>query len=191
MFNLMVSFLGLKAGYFAGMMFYWVLWCIVFPLYILGKNNFLSLFKEGVPRFGKPEYLGIVLLVIPVILSFLFGPFRGRVGQASIFIIFLSFIYACVNAVSEEILWRGVYTRLFPENIWLGLIYPTIGFAVWHISPLAVQPPSFPSYLFVLSAGFIGICWGVVAYQTKSIKWTIISHILLDFSGIGALFYFS
>jgi hypothetical protein len=33
--------------------------------------------------------------------------------------------------------------------------------------------------------------WGLVAWKTKSIRWTVIAHIVLDFSGMGALLYFS
>jgi hypothetical protein len=36
----------------------------------------------------------------------------------------------------------------------------------------------------------LGLCWGWIAYHTGSIRWTVVSHVLLDFAGLGALVYF-
>jgi membrane protease YdiL (CAAX protease family) len=43
---------------------------------------------------------------------------------------------------------------------------------------------------FVVSAGLFGLVWGRVAYRHGSIGWSTISHVLLDFSGLGASIYF-
>jgi membrane protease YdiL (CAAX protease family) len=43
---------------------------------------------------------------------------------------------------------------------------------------------------FVVVGVIFGLCWGWVGYRTRSIRWTVISHVLLDFAGLGALVYF-
>jgi hypothetical protein len=27
---------------------------------------------------------------------------------------------------------------LFPGQFWLGLLYPTVGFALWHLAPMSI-----------------------------------------------------
>jgi membrane protease YdiL (CAAX protease family) len=43
---------------------------------------------------------------------------------------------------------------------------------------------------FVAVAMVFGLCWGWVAYRAASIRWVVVSHVLLDFAGLGALVYF-
>jgi hypothetical protein len=35
-------------------------------------------------------------------------------------------LIAAVNATLEELLWRGVYIRLFPGRLIAGFLYPTV-----------------------------------------------------------------
>lgn len=184
-FKFFVNIAGIKMGYLLSMAFYWVIWCIVVPLMFMNKKEIIKVLKPT-----KLSLIDLIILLIPPILAFAFGPFQSRIGQANVLILLLSFLYAAVNSISEEFLWRGFYIAKSQNNIIYGLIIPTIGFAIWHFAPLSIEASSFGNLNFVLSAGFIGICWGIVSFRTKSIFWSILSHILLDFSGIGALFYF-
>ncbi|MEA4969511.1 MAG: hypothetical protein VB051_03165 [Candidatus Pelethousia sp.] len=59
------------------------------------------------------------------------------------------------------------------------------------VAPDSVNPSSYGAPLFVLFSGILGMCRGIVAYRTKSIRWTLLSHIVVDFSGFGAMFYLS
>ena len=58
-------------------------------------------------------------------------------------------------------------------------IYPTIDFAVWHISPHLAIPEEGGIVTFVMATFFLGLCYGWVAYRTGSIKWTAVSHSLI------------
>jgi len=67
-----------------------------------------------------------------------------------------------------------------------------VGFAVWHFAPQSVFPNPRPgaTVSLVVAAGIVGLMWGWVAHKTKSIRWTTLSHILFDFSGLGGRVYF-
>jgi membrane protease YdiL (CAAX protease family) len=103
-----------------------------------------------------------------------------------------SALQALINASAEELLWRGTYLAVFPNSPALGYLYPTVGFAVWHYAPQVVFPSRYPGgrTSFVLSAGLFGLIWGRVASRNGSVGWSLVSHVLLDFSGLGARIYF-
>lgn len=90
---------------------------------------------------------------------------------------------ASINGICEELLWRGLYVSVFPDNIWLAILYPAIGFALWHLAPMQIFSDG-NKITFVLSTFFLGLAYGWIAYKTGSAKWTAISHSL---NGILAL----
>jgi membrane protease YdiL (CAAX protease family) len=98
-------------------------------------------------------------------------------------LILLAIPLATINGVCEELLWRGLYVRVFPTNPWLGIIYPAVGFAGWHFVPQILYPAE-DVWGFVLSTLFLGLAYGFIAYRTGSARWTAISH---SFNGSIAL----
>lgn len=186
----LVALLGPKAGYFGGFLFYWICWGLFFSLWILGRQGFRELFRDTHLRFGQLAWLGLILLVIPLLLGFGYA-FPRVLSRANLGVIIASLGIALVNGALEEVLWRGTYVRIFPNHWFLGYIYPAIGFGVWHFSPQSVFPNTAPggSVSLVIVAGLVGLMWGWVARRSGSILRTTISHILFDFSGLGALIY--
>jgi uncharacterized protein len=91
----------------------------------------------------------------------------------------------------DKILWRGVYVRLFPHSTWMSVIYPSIMFGIWHISPQSVRSSSMPGgvYSFVFYAILLGLAYAYVARKTGSIRWCTLSHVIHDSLGLGALAY--
>lgn len=187
-FQFFVGAFGLKPGYLAGFLFYWIFWCFIIPLILVGPGGIAGLFKK--PEKTGLGWLNIVLLIIPCALAIFGGPFFGRLPKTDLVIVLLSLAIAVVNAFGEEVLWRGVFCQYFKRPP-MGLLFPLIGFALWHVSPNSVNPSSFGIPMFVLFSGILGVFWGIVAYRTKSLRWTLVSHIIVDFSGFGALFYLS
>lgn len=82
------------------------------------------------------------------------------------------------NSTCEELLWRGLYARGFPNRRFLGWSYPALGFAVWHLSPELVIPSGGGQIELVVQAFFLGLAYGWVAYRTGSVRWTALSHSL-------------
>jgi membrane protease YdiL (CAAX protease family) len=182
---------GPKRGYLAGFLFYWMVWCLLLSWWALGIGGFARVFRNVSPRFGSAMWLGPLLLLIPLMLGYGYA-FPRAIKGAGWKIILLSALIALVNGMLEELLWRGAYISIFPHNWLLAYLYPAIGFAVWHFAPQSIVPSSAPggNLVLVIVAGLVGLMWGWVALQTGSILWTTISHILFDFSGLGARVYF-
>jgi membrane protease YdiL (CAAX protease family) len=178
--------LGKAWGYVMGFLFYNGFWCILVPLLILGKSRFLSLFQETSPLFQKNHWWLIALLIFTT---------AGALGMLSahdlantpLALVLIAIPAAIVTGTCEEILWRGLYVKMFPNNYFWGLIFPSIGFAVWHLSPQLVYPATMPGGRFAFAGltFFLGICYGLVAYKTGSCKWTAISHSLNGILDIG------
>jgi hypothetical protein len=173
--------LGKEAGYLAGFLFYWIFWCLLVPLLCLGRDRFRKLLVDTTSLFSKSNWL--VAVVFFLIMFVTLAMYAEDFVQAPILLILVAIPAATLNGIFEELLWRGLYVKVFPENIWLAILYPAIGFALWHLAPMQVFSDE-NKFTFVISAFFLGLAYGWIAFKTGSARWTAISH---SFSGIIAL----
>jgi membrane protease YdiL (CAAX protease family) len=181
MFVSLTKWLGNETGYLLGFLFYWTVWCLLVPWILLGTNDYPCLFVDKTPLFSQPNFLSAGLLIlITFVTLFMYG--RDFI-QASLSLILIAIPFSVINGICEEILWRGLYIKIFPDNFWLAILFPAIGFALWHLVPLQVFSEG-NKFVFVLSTFFLGLAYGFIAYKTGSAKWTAISHSL---NGILAL----
>lgn len=181
---------GFPLGYLLGYVVYWLFWCILIPIILLGgAKPLLELFLPF-PAFGELSWKTHLLLWLPVVFP-LFFMFIPRIGKTTINILVASVLIGIVIGVTEEILWRGVYMHLFPNNIWLNLIYPSVMFALWHLAPQSVVVNRMPggAFSFVAYALVLGIFYAITVYHTKSIAWCTIAHIVHDTLGLGGFAY--
>jgi membrane protease YdiL (CAAX protease family) len=177
---------GIKWGYLAGFIFYWIIWCTVVPLVFVGPKSIISFFKSS------PVFDYKILFCLVALLVFVYAyAFPKSIKQATVPIVFLSFVLALVNATLEEVLWRTTYLKIF-SNRWISIVYAALGFAVWHYAPQVILVNRNPggAHSFVFFSFAFGLCMSYVAFRQQSVFWTTISHTLLDFAGMGALFYF-
>lgn len=192
-FNGFVTHFGFRTGYLLGFLVKWAVWCTVVPLWLLGPRGWVALFRSTRPPVGRPGWLGWSLLAIPLVLGYAYA-FPRALAFASLAVFLLSALIALVNGTLEEVLWRGTYVRTFPGRPVLAWLYPSLGFGLWHLGPQSVSTglgnPG-GTAAFVGVAALFGLCWGWVAYRTGSIRWTAISHVLLDFAGLGGRVYLS
>jgi membrane protease YdiL (CAAX protease family) len=183
-FASLARWLGKEWGYVLGFVFYDLLWCITVPLALLGKDGFLSLFREERPLFRKENWLPILLVTVPIVVS-LFSNFIPNVASTPLLVIMIGIPAAMINGTCEEILWRGLYVKAFPNKVMLGLIYPAIGFALWHFSPQLLFPAEGNIFVFVIFTLILGLSYGWTAYKTGSIRWTALSHSLIGILAFG------
>lgn len=172
-------------GYVLGFLFYWVLWCILVPLSILKRAGLAALFREENSLFRRSNWLPASLLVLIVVITVIMYPPIGLLA-APAKLLLIAVPIAVVNGVCEETLWRGLYVTVFPGNAVFGVIYPSIGFALWHLSPQLVVPADSGVWPFVISTFFLGISYGWISHRTGSIRWNTLSHVLggiLDLGG--------
>jgi membrane protease YdiL (CAAX protease family) len=123
-------------------------------------------------------------------LVFIFIP---RVLKASLGILIGSVLLGVLIGITEEILWRGLFLQVFPGSFWLGMLYPSILFGLWHIAPQSVLENRLPggAFSFVGYAVVLGLSYALAAGRTGSIFWPAISHILHDTLGLGGFAYAS
>jgi membrane protease YdiL (CAAX protease family) len=179
------QWLGPELGYVLGFLFYWVVWCTVVPLVILTKEGIAALFREENPLFRRSNWLPAALLVLIVVITIIMYP-PTRLLAAPARLLIIAVPVAIVNGIAEELLWRGLYVKAFPGNWVLGVVYPAIGFAFWHLSPQLVFPAEGGVWPFVASTFFLGLSYGWISYRTGSIKWNALSHSIggiLDLGG--------
>ena len=181
LFTILVLWLGKEIGYLLGFAAYWLIFGLAIPACLTGKSKFRSLLKDRTPLFNSQNWMAAMLWAIVTGVTWVM---YGKAFLAgSLLLILLAIPLATLNGFCEEIFWRGMFVKAFPDNPWLGIVYPAVGFAIWHFIPQSVFPAD-NAYSFVLSTLFLGLVYGTIAYRTGSAKWTAISHSL---NGILAL----
>jgi len=54
-------------SYLLGFLFYWIIWCLIVPLLLIGSPKLIEVFQDVPNRLGDPAWLGFICLVLPVI----------------------------------------------------------------------------------------------------------------------------
>ncbi len=167
------AFNGSVIGWYLGLVTYWIIWGAVFPLWIIGMKDLRPIIR--------PQRLNIkvsVLISIPLILALLYKFITGMdYGKLSFWILILYISTSFGNGFFEEVLWRGVYMKLFPDNILFRIVWPSIWFALWHYAPGSVSPNANVLGL-IIGSGMFGFYLSFLAKKTGTIWWSIITHIL-------------
>jgi len=158
-----------RVAWYLGLAIYWIIWCFVFPLLIIGKEAIKKLIR---PR--KPDKKILFLIAIPLL-----GAVAGRIllggyEKESVWIALLLFSTPFGNGFFEEVLWRGVYVKLFPNNVFFWMIWPSVWFALWHYAPGSVSSGN-PSRL-IIGAGVMGLYLSFLARKTNTVWWGIVVH---------------
>lgn len=164
-----------RIGWFLGLMIYWLLWGIGYPLLIIGKESIGVIIKPQ-----KPNISIILLVLFPLIMTAIFrfipGGMKYEKPDALIFLLVLFTAFG--NGFFEEILWRGVYMKLFPNNLLLRIVWPSIWFGLWHYVPGSINPNSSHVLSLIIGALFLGFYSSFLAKKTNTLWWSIVTHVL-------------
>ena len=190
-FQYLIQALGNHLGYLIGFLIYWILWCTILPIFILGGiKPFKALFQNSSSTFGDKPVVTIILLfwAIPFVIIFFLIP---RLNDLTVSVYLYSIMLGIISGITEEILWRGVFTRLFKGNLFLSYIFPSFGFALWYITPLSLIHQVNGSELFsiFIFTFLLGLSWGYYVLKTGSIRWSVISHCLVNIMGYSVILY--
>jgi membrane protease YdiL (CAAX protease family) len=93
-------------------------------------------------------------------------------------------VSAMVNAVGEELLWRGVFLAQFPDDVVRGALWPLAGFTVWHLAPQLVLPSSRGRLGFLVGATVVGATCTAAARRTGGLRNVLLPHVLIDACGV-------
>lgn len=180
-FSQLENLLGRERGYLLGFGIYWLVWCLAVPLLLLGGKGFVSMFEQSTPLFSRSSILAsIVFVLVPAVAVLMYG---REFVNSPLRLIAAAVPSAVLNGFCEEVLWRGLFVSVFPDNAWLAVVYPAAGFALWHLAPQQVISSGSKAG-FILSTFVLGLAYGLIAYQTGSPFWPSVSH---SASGIMAL----
>ena len=162
-----------RLGWLLGLMTYWLLWGVFFPLWIIGKKKILRMIRPQ-----RPNVKVLMLVAFPLFMASLYRLIPGmEYKKASALTTLLLLISTFGNGFFEEILWRGVPMQLFPNSIFFRIIWPSVWFALWHYAPGSVSPSGNVIGLMV-GAGVFGFYLSYLAKKTNTIWWCIVAHTL-------------
>ena len=97
-------------------------------------------------------------------------------------------LFALINPFLEEGYWRGLLldsTKNWPG--WLGVLYSTFFFAINHPLTIGVYSIANRHPVVLISTIIMGLAWAVVYRRTRSLRWTIIAHMLTDLLNLSIL----
>ena len=158
-------------GWYLGLVSYWLIWCTIIPLWLVGKRRLKQILRPQ-----KPTATVVLLVLFPAAMAAMTKLLTGMsYHKPELWIWLLYGSTALGNGLFEELLWRGVYMELFPERILYRIIWPSIGFALWHYAPGSVSANSNPLALIV-GAGLFGFLLAFLAKKTGGIWWGVVAH---------------
>ena len=181
--------LGKTIGYVVSNLVYWFVFCVpMIAFYAKGSwSNIKVLYSKNCGDTRAILYNAAAFLPV---LATGFLVFIPTIREAPVMVVVFAFIYAVVNGTIEELFWRGIYNKLFTK-IGMAYIVPTILFSLWHIALALAKGMVYHGGALALLGGaaFMGVLWGIIAYNTKSIRYTTIAHILTNFFAFSGLIY--
>jgi membrane protease YdiL (CAAX protease family) len=165
-----------RIGWFLGLATYWITWCGIFPWLLVGKSNILELIKPQ-----RLTWEVVVLLLIPLVGAGLYRLIPGmEYEKPQVWVLAILVLTTFGNGFFEEVLWRGVYLDLFPDNFLFGMLWPSLWFALWHYAPVSIAPEG-NLVGMIVGSGVMGFYLSFLARRTGTIWWTIVMHTLGGF----------
>ena len=163
-----------RIAWYMGLAIYWLIWGAVFPIMIIGISNIRKLVKPQ--KINKKV---LILLAIP-----LFGaiaaklvPGMGGYEKESVLVILLLVSSAFGNGFFEEVLWRGVYAKLFPTNIFYRMIWPSIWFGIWHYAPVSISNGELTGLIgMMVGPMMMGLYLSYLTKKMNTLWWAIVAH---------------
>jgi membrane protease YdiL (CAAX protease family) len=162
-----------RIGWYLGLIVYWLTWCGAYSIWLMGRETIFRLVRPGRPTVGV-----LLLALVPLIGAALYRLVPGMSYEkpgVGMLLLLLSTSFG--NGFFEEVLWRGVYLKLFPDDVLWRLVWPGIWFALWHYVPGSVAPDGNVLGLMI-GSGMMGFYLGFLAKKTDTIWWTIVAHTL-------------
>jgi Type II CAAX prenyl endopeptidase Rce1-like len=181
LFDLLRRRLSPRAAYNVGFAAYWAGWCFAAPVWLLGAAGA----RRALARGHRPDRTEVALLLLPVTgaVATELLPKRRSVSPAVATVMVAS---AAVNAVGEELLWRGLFVEEYPEDVIRGCLWPLAGFTLWHLAPQLILPSSKGRRQFVAGSAVVGGAFATVTWRHKGIRSVLLPHALTDACGVSA-----
>ena len=184
-FPALVRLLGPRRGFSAAFAVYWSL-NLGLALALLGPRRAACLLARRPVESSSPLLAALLLTAPP--LAAAAHAVALRLDDPDAPSVAVSAGVAGLNAVSEELLWRGLPAELFPDDALRGWLWPALGFTLWHAAPLWASPQPRRVRLFV-GAAVMGLGFGRLTWRSRSLRGTVAAHALTDLSLVQAVTY--
>jgi membrane protease YdiL (CAAX protease family) len=154
-----------RIAYNVGFGMYWIGWCLAVSLWLLGPRNAARLLATGqrLPR----DYLMVLTIPVAGAVGTQLIPHRREVDVATSAIMVST---AIINAVGEELLWRGVFMPEVDGQSRPTMVWSLFGFSVWHFAPQLVLPSALGRWRFVAGSAVVGIASSVAARKAGGLR---------------------
>ena len=163
-----------RIAWYLGLITYWLIWGMVFPLIMIGKKGIKALIRPQKP--AVVVILPISIILLGALAARLFVPGMEYEKQ-SVWILLPLLSTAFGNGFFEEVLWRGVYFTLFPNKIFYMMIWPTIWFAIWHYVPGSILHDNLTGLMGLMAgSGLMGLLLSYMTKKTNTLWWSILAH---------------
>ena len=170
-----------RTAYNAGFAIYWAGWGVAVPTAVLGPRRALHVLTSGRrPTAGQAAAL---LLPVAGAVTTELLPRRGLVNPPVLAAMVAS---AVVNATTEELVWRGMFLEVFPEDVVRGALWPLAGFSLWHLAPQIVFPSRRGRWAFVAGAAVVGSASALASWRGRGVRWVLLPHVATDACGVTA-----
>jgi len=162
-----------RIAWYLGLATYWVLWGAVFPLLIIGRHSIWEMVRPQ--RLSRRILLLVAIPIFGAAVATLV-PGMTSYERDNVWILVLLLSTPFGNGLFEEVLWRGMYTKLFPTGIFWGVLWPSIWFALWHYVPGSIMDGN-PAGLMI-GAGAMGLYLAYLTRKTGTVWWAVVAHSL-------------
>ena len=162
-----------------------IYWGVTFALAYkyLGRAGIAGLFAQPERNIPWAVLCFVVgLIPLPIFLMNL-----GLLTDPVVIILWL--IFAMINPFFEEVFWRGFLLDALPFPKGLSVIYSTILFIASHPLMWGVFSIANRSWMTWASLLLMGVVWSVARWKTKSLRWCIISHFLVDIFNLSVFVF--
>jgi membrane protease YdiL (CAAX protease family) len=170
-----------RAAYNVGFTSYWLVWCMGFPMWILGPRRAARLLIRG----QRPSARETLLLLLPVAgaVTCELLPNRKKIDMPVALVMAATGV---INGTGEELLWRGLFLEVFPNDPLRGLLWPLVGFSLWHLAPQMILPSRLGRWPFLLGAALVGSASAFSAWRSGGLKNCLAPHVAIDSCGVTA-----
>ena len=159
-----------------GLITYWLIWGLVFPVIMIGRKEIMALIRPQRPT--KKVLLPISIILVGAVSARLLVPgIEYEKSGVWEYILLLSTCFG--NGFFEELLWRGVYYKLYPNRIFYRMIWPTIWFGIWHYVPVSINNNEMTALIgMIIGPVLMGLVLSYMVKKSDTLWWSILAHTL-------------
>ena len=156
----------------------WTLW-LFFILKYGGTESIKKWLKKPERGFGW----GVLALIIGLIPLSVFLLHYDTLTNWQIILPWI--LLAIINPWIEEFYWRGLlldYTKNWSN--WISILFTSLLFAANHVA-FGINSKVNSGFEVVISTLILGLVWAIIYKKTKSVRWLVLSHFLVDFLSLS------